>query len=104
MTLPEKEFVPAWMLKALSQQEQSQVDTDSDTDFGMNDAENEIVLPLSPEASARQAFILNNFKDCAKKANDFIHLDANKFVTAITLLQTFRRTKASLDTYEDMIR
>ena len=104
MSLPEKEFVSAWMRKALSQQEQSQIDSDSDADFGMNDAENEIVLPLTPEASARQAFILNNFKDYAKKANDFIPLDANKFVTAITLLQTLRRTKASLDTYEDIMR
>jgi len=47
--------------------------------------------------------MLDNFKDDAKRANDFVPLDGNKFVTAITLLQMLRRTKASLDTYEAMM-
>jgi len=48
--------------------------------------------------------MLDNFKDCAKRANDFVPTDSNKFVAAITLLQTLRRTKASLNTCEAMMR
>jgi len=48
--------------------------------------------------------MLDNFKDCAKRANDFAPPDSDKFVAAITLLQTLRRTKASLDTCEAMMR
>ena len=70
----------------------------------VHDAENDVILPPTEESSARQKLMLDNFKDCAKRANDFIPLDSNKFITAITLLQTLRRTKASLDTYEAMMR
>jgi len=100
MSLPDKDFMSAWLMKAQSELEQSQVDNDSDADIGMCDAENDVILPPTEESSARQKLMLDNFKDCAKRANDFIPLDANKFVTAITLLQTLRRTKASLDTCE----
>ena len=87
-------------MKAQSHLEQSQVDNDLDADICMHDAENDIMLPHAEESSARQKLMLDNFKDYAKRANDFIPPDTNKFVTAITLLQTLRHTKASLDTYE----
>jgi len=98
MSLPNKDFTSTWLMKAQSQLEQSQVDIDSDADIGMCDAENDAILPPAEESSARQKLMLDNFKDCAKRANDFIPLDSNTFVAAITLLQTLRRTKASLDT------
>jgi len=104
MSLPDKDFMSAWLIKAQSQLEQSQADNDSDADIGMYNAENDAVLPPTEESSARQKLMLDNFKDYAKRANDFVPLDANKFVTAITLLQTLRRTKASLDTYEAIMR
>ena len=104
MSLPDKDFISAWLMKAQSQLEQSQVDTDSDADIGMYDAENDVILPPTEESSARQRIMLDNFKDYAKRANDFVPIDSNKFVTAITLLQTLRRTKASLDTYEAIMR
>jgi len=91
-------------MKAQSQLEQSQVDIDLDADIGMYDAENDIILPPAEESSARQKIMLDNFKDYAKRANDFVPLDSNKFVTAITLLQTLRHTKASLDTCEATMR
>jgi len=105
MFLPDKDFISAWLMKAQSQLEQSQVDTDSDADIGVYDAETDVILPPSTEeSSARQRIMLDNFKDYAKRANNFVPLDSNKFVTAITLLQTLRRTKASLDTYEAIMR
>jgi len=104
MSLPDKDFISAWLIKAQSQLEQSQADINFDADFGMHDAENNIILPPTEASSARQKLMLDNFKDCAKRANDFAPLDANKFVTAITLLQTLRRTKASSDTYEAIMR
>jgi len=54
MSLPEKDFTSAWLMKAQSQLEQSQVDTDSDADIGMHDAENDAILPPTEESSARQ--------------------------------------------------
>jgi len=104
VSLPDKDFMSAWLVKAQTQLEQSQADNDSDADIGMCDAENDIILPPTDESSARQKLMLDNFKDYAKRANDFAPLDSNKFVTAITLLQTLRRTKASLDTYEATMR
>jgi len=104
MSLPDKDFRSAWLIKAQSQLQQSQADIDLDADFGMYDAENDAILPPTEASSARQKLMLDNFKDYAKRANDFVPLDANKFVTAITLLQTLRRTKASLDTYEAIVR
>jgi len=98
MSLPDKDFMSAWPMKAQSQQEQSQVDIDLDADIGMHDAENDAILPPTEESGARQKPLLDNFKDCAKRANDFIPSDANKHVTAMTLLQTLRCTKASSDT------
>jgi len=103
-SLPDKDFTSAWLMKAQSQLEQSQVDTDSDADIGMHGAENDAILPPAEESSARQRIMLDNFKDCAKRANDFVPIDSNEFVAAITLLQTLRRTKASLDTYEATMR
>jgi len=70
----------------------------------MCDAENDVILPPTEESSARQKLMLDNFKDNAKRANDFAPFDANEFVTAITLLQTLRRTKASLDTCKATMR
>jgi len=104
MSLPNKDFMSAWLMKAQSQLEQSQVDIDSDVDIDMHDAENDVILPPTEESSARQKIMLDNFKDHAKRANDFVPPDSNKFVAAITLLQTLRRTKASLDTCEAMMR
>jgi len=104
MSLPDKDFTSAWLMKAQSQLEQSQVDIDSDADIGTCDAENDVILPPTEESSARQKLMLDNFKDYAKRANDFIPLDSNKFVAAITLLQTLRCTKANLDTYEATMR
>jgi len=104
MSLPDKDFISAWLMKAQSQLEQSQADIDLEADIGMYDAENDVILPPTKESSARQKLMIDNFKDYAKRANDFIPLDANKFVTAITLLQTLRRTKASLDTYEAIMQ
>jgi len=104
MFLPDKDFIAAWLMKAQSQLEQTQVDIDSDADIDMHDAENDALLPPAEESSARQKIMLDNFKDCAKRANDFVPLDSNKFVAAITLLQTLRRTKASIDTCEATMR
>jgi len=104
MSLPDKDFISAWLMKAQSQLEQSQADNDLDSDIGMCDAENDVILPPTEVSSARQKLMLDNFKGYAKRANDFVPLDTNKFVTAITLLQTLRRTKASLDTYEAIMR
>jgi len=104
MSLPDKDFISAWLMKAQLQLEQSQADNDSDADIGMYDAENDIILPPTEESSARQKLMFDNFKDYAKRANDFVPLDANKFVTAITLLQTLRHTKASLYTYEAIMQ
>jgi len=70
----------------------------------MYDAENDAILPPTEASSARQKLMLDNFKDCAKRANDFVPSEANKFVTAIPLLQTLRRAKASLDTCEATMR
>jgi len=67
---------------------------------GVHEGENDVILPPAEESSARQNIMLDNFKGYAKRANNFIPLDTNKFVTAITLLQTLRRTKASLDACE----
>jgi len=103
MSLPDKDFISAWLMKAKSQLEQSQAENDLDADIGMYDTENDVILPPTEESSARQKLMLDNFKDYAKRANDFTPLDASKFVTAITLLQTLRHTKASLDTYEATI-
>jgi len=66
MSLPAKDFTSAWPMKAQSQLEQSQVDIDLDADIGMCDAEN------AEESGAMQKLMLDNFKDCAKRANDFI--------------------------------
>jgi len=104
MSLPDKDFISVWLIKAQSQLEQSQAAMDSDANFGMYDAENDVIFPPTEASSARQKLMLDNFKDYAKRANDFVPSDANKFVTAITLLQTLRRTKASLDTYEAIMR
>jgi len=104
MSLPDKDFISAWLINTQSQIEQSQADIDLDADVGMYEAENDVILPPTKASSARQKLMLDNFKDYAKRANDFVPLDANKFVTAITLLLTLRRTKASLDTYEATMR
>jgi len=104
MSLSDKDFVSAWLMKTQSQLEQSQVDNDSGSDFGMYTAEHDIILPHDEQSSARQNIMLDNFKDYAKIANDFVPLDTNKFVTAITLLQTLGRTKVSLDTHEAIMR
>jgi len=85
-------------MKAQSQLGQSQADNDLDSDIGMHDTKNDAILPHAEESSARQKLMSDNFKDCAKRANNFVPLDTNEFVTAITLLQTLRRTKASSDT------
>jgi len=100
MSLPDKDFASAWLMKAQSHPEQSQADNDSDAKIGMHGAENDAISPPAEESSARQKPMQDNFKDHAKRANDFVPLDANKFVTAIALLQTLRHTKASLDTCE----
>ena len=104
VSLPDKDFTSAWLMKAQSQLEQSQAENDSDADIGMCDTQNDVVLPPTEESGARQKLMLDNFKDHAKRANDFVPLGANKFVTALTLLQTLRRTKASLDTCEATMR
>jgi len=100
MSLPDKDFAPSWLMKAQLQPEQSQADINSDADFGMRGAENDAILPPAEASGARQKLMLDNFKDRAKRANDFAPSDANEFVAAITLLQTLRRTKASLDACE----
>jgi len=46
----------------------------------------------------------DDFKDHAKRANDFAPLDTNEFITAITLLQTLRCTKARLNTCKATMR
>jgi len=106
MSLPDRDFTSAWLTKAQSQLEQSQADINSDADFGMCDAENDAILPPTKASGARQKLMSDDFKDCAKRANDFAPSDTNKFVAAITLLQTLRCTKASLDTlaYEATMR
>jgi len=76
MSLPDKDFTSAWLQKAQSQLEQSQADNDSDADIGMHDAENDAILPPAEESGARQKLMLDNFKDCAKRANDFAPLDS----------------------------
>jgi len=38
----------------------------------MHDAENDVILPPAEESSARQKIMLDNFKDYAKRANDFV--------------------------------
>jgi len=98
MSLFDKDFISTWLMKARSQLEQSQADNDLDSNLGMHEAKNDVISPLAEESSARQITMLDNFKDYAKRANDFVPPDPNKFVTAITLLQTLRRTEASLDT------
>jgi len=45
MSLPDKDFISAWLIKAQSQLEQSQADIDSDANVGMHDAENDVILP-----------------------------------------------------------
>jgi len=80
-----------------SQPEQSQADTDSNVDAGMCDAENDAILPPAEESGARQKLMSDNFKDCAKRANDFMP-------SAITLLRTLRCTKASSHTCEATMR
>jgi len=45
MSLPDKDFISAWLMKAQSQLEQSQADIDLDADIGMYDAENDVILP-----------------------------------------------------------
>ena len=78
MSLPDKDFISAWLMKAQSQLEQSQADNDSDADIGMCDAENDAVLPPTEESSARQKLMLDNFKDYAKRANDFVPFVRNQ--------------------------
>jgi len=59
MSLPDKDFISAWLIKAQSQLEQSQADINSDADFGMYDAENDVILPPTEASSARQKLMLS---------------------------------------------
>ena len=104
MTAPEKEFVNAFLSKAQKQLEYSQIDFDTGDFLAVFDPKNEVETLETDESRARQNVMLDNFKEYAKKANEFIALDSNKMVTAISLLQLLRRTKASLDTYEETMR
>jgi len=67
MSLPDKDFISAWLMKAQSQLEQSQAHNDSDADVGMYDAENDVILPPTEESSARQKLMLDNFKIMPKE-------------------------------------
>jgi len=101
MTLPSKEFLSAWMEKAHSQHEQAQVEDDEENTNAVFDPENEVIVSNETQSRTSQCAMLDNFKDYAQRANEFIPLDSLKFVSAIKLLQLLRRTKASLDTYEE---
>jgi len=52
MSLPDKDFTSAWLMKAQSQLEQSQADNELDADIGMCDAENDAILTPAEESGA----------------------------------------------------
>ena len=104
MTLPEKEFTNAWLAKAQMALQTSQTEEDSGLMNAVYDSENEVVVAENGETSANMNIMYQNFQDYTKRANDLVPLDQQKILTAISLMQLLRRTKASLDTYEEMMR
>jgi len=104
MTAPDEEFVNSYLAKAQKQLNYTQINFDTGDFVGAYDSENEVDVSGAGQSCARQEVMLDDFKNYAQRANGFIPLDSNKMVTAITLLQLLRRTKASLDTYEDTMR
>ena len=104
MSLPDKMFTSAWIAKAQSQLDQSQMEDDSGLSVSAFDDNSENEIVLLEGSSASQTVMLDNFRAYVQRAQEFAPLDSKKMATAITLLQVLRRTKASLDTYDDMMR
>ena len=104
MTAPDEEFVNSFLAKAQKQLNHTQINCDAGDFAAAHDSKNEVDVAGTAQSSAKQEVMLDDFKNYAERANGFIPLDSNKMVTAITLLQLLRRTKASLDTYEDTMR
>ena len=104
MTMPEQEYLNAWLAKAQMQLEASQQAHDSGAMNAVYDSENDLIVGDDEEFTPSQLVMDQNFKDYAQRANDFVPLDAKKTLTAIKLLHVLRHTKASLDTYEEMMR
>ena len=103
MTMPEQEYLNAWLAKAQMQFEASQPSHDSGAMNVVYDSENDLIVGEDEEFTPSQLVMDQNFKDYAQRANDFVPLDAKKTLTAIKLLHVLRHTKASLDTYEEMM-
>ena len=104
MTLPEQEYLNAWLAKAQMQFEASQQAHDSGAMNAVYDSENDLIVGDDEDLTPSQLVMDQNNRDYAQRANNFVPLDAKKTLTAIKLLHVLRHTKASLDTYEEMMR
>ena len=104
MTLPEKQFVPAYDIKIQNQLQQTQYESDEDQWGTQYDSENELDEDPDMDSGSKQSEMLLNFRAYAQRSKEFAPLDSQKLINAITLLQLLRRKKASLDTYEEMMR
>ena len=102
--LPSKTMEPFWVTESQKQANQSQTDHDMEDNFGELDDDSDSdddffeVTQGSVDSS-----MLDNFQAYLKKAADFAPF-TGKQEAAIKLLLDLRHTKASLDTYETIMR
>ena len=102
--LPSKTMEPFWVTESQKQATQSQIDHDMEDNFGQvyhgSDSDDDF---LEITQSSVDSSMLDNWQAYLKRAADFAPF-SGKQESAIKLLLDLRRTKASLDTYESLMR
>jgi len=102
--LPNKTLDPFWVTESQKQAAQSQQDHEMEGNGGMFDLDSDSDEDnFEVNAGTADTSMLDNFRSYLKEALDFAPF-SGKQEAAVKLLLHLRRTKASLDTYEILMR